>query len=338
MMKSKVIALTAIFITLISLVIWALNSEKEQGNEMSLLQRQPVFSLKIEGFGSLYFITVNGVTVFRQYRSGADVNTTLPINHYMRSGDNEIRISTWSGNDNPITPHARVKVNLMVNDFSTPDDSYVVTNIDYHNNVPVNESAIKNSTATGRFDSVQGFIADENGDVIVDAVIESIDDNVFEFVRNVTISSSLPLWAFFNSDELPDYHEMTDNYYYKTMDILFPYYQRLQDAIDNKDIDALMPMFAERNRELDAAFYNEPGALEQRLKEALLDAATDDTATLVELAPKYLNFLVQENNQLVSLSRRQAGPAVSLDYNERNGSYSFDMIFRKQDGEWILTR
>jgi len=338
MMKSKIIALSAIFITLITLVIWALNSEKEQGNEMSLLQRQPVFSLKIEGFGCLYFISVNGVTVFRQYTSGAEVNTTVPLNHYMRSGDNEIRISTWSGNDNPMTPHARIKVDLMVNDFSTPDDSYVVTNIDYHNNAPVNESAIKNSTATGRFDSVEGFIADENGDVTVADIDETIDKNVFIFVRNVTIPSSLPLWAFFTSDQSPDYHAMNDEDYYKAMDPLFVYYKRLQDSIDSNDIDSLMPMFAERNRELDAAFYNEPGALEERLKEAFLAAAIDDNATLVDLTPKKVNFLLQANNRLISLTRRQADPAVGLNYNERNGSYSFDMIFRKQDGEWILTR
>jgi len=338
MMKSKIIALSAIFITLISLVIWALNSGKEQGNEMSLLQRQPVFSLKVEGFGSLYFIRVNGVTVFRQYNAGAEVSTTVPINHYMRSGENDIRVSTWSGSESPINLHARVKVGLIVNDFSSPDESYVVANIDYHNNVPVDESVIKNSTATGRFESSKGFVFDTNGDIRVDEIEEREDRGLFTFDRKIIIPSSLPLWAFFKSDGALDYDAMTDDQYYKEMDTLFPYYKRLQDAIENNDIDSVMPMFAERNRELDAAFYNSPGALEERLKEALLDAATDETATLVELTPQNVNFSVHDNNLLVSLSRDQADPAVGLNYNERNGSYSFDMIFRKQDGEWILTR
>jgi len=338
MMKSKIIALSAILITLISLIIWALNSEKEQGNEMSLLQRQPVFSLKVEGYGSLYFVSVNGVTVFRQFNAEADVNTTVPINHYMRSGDNDIRVSIWSGSESPITPHARIKVDLMVNDYLSPDDSYVVANIDYHNNVPVNESAIKNSTATGRFDSAQGLIADENGDVIAAAITESIDANVLYLMRKVTIPSSLPLWAFFHSDELPDYDTMTDDDYYKEMDSLFPYYQRLQIAIESKDINSVIAMFAERNSELDVAFYNPPGTLEERIKEALVDASNDTSAQLLELTKLNVNFLREDNHKLAKLSAERADPAVALNYKERNGSYGFDMIFRKQDGEWILTR
>jgi len=257
----------------------------------------------------------------------------------MRSGENEIKVSTWSGTKEPINPHARIKVDLMVNDFSNLDHSYLVANIDYKNSALEGENVVKGSSKSGYFSSTDGFSESENGDVSIGPIDESkTKNNVVWLKRKINIPSSLPLWAFFDSDSLPDYDAMSDEVYYQEMATLFPYYQRLQDAISNNDIDSVMPMFEERNRELDAAFYNSPGTLERKLRDVLNSAANDDSAELARLVPLIVNFSVQDNNVLASLSRGQGDAAVGLNYKEHTGSYSFDMIFRKKDGEWILTR
>jgi len=336
-MKFKIVSIVMLILVLIVL-LWTFSDETKKGRNMTILQKQPVFTLKIEGFGSVYFVIVNGVTVFRQYNPNAQVSTTIPVNHYMRSGSNSIVIATWSGNEAPINPHANIKVDLMVNDFSSPDSMFVVSNIDYKNSAIKGDSPVKTSTPSGAFNSVQGFNIDESGDVIVSNLQEKNNGVVYEFERMVNIPSSLPLWEFFGSENLPDYDSMTDEKYYKEMDTLFPYYLRLQDAIKDNDIDSVMTMFEERNRELDAAFYNPPGTLEVKIRQALNAAATDNSAELVGLELINLNFMKQENNRLVSLSRGPEDPAVGLNYKEHTGSYSFDMIFRKKDGEWILTR
>ena len=154
----------------------------------------------------------------------------------------------------------------------------------------------------------------------------------------MNIPSSLPLWAFFSSDDLPDYESMEDDEYYQHMDVLLVEYMKVQDAIKNNDIASILPMFEERNKELDAAFYHPPGTLAEKIKVALNDAANDETAALSELKADYLDFDISQNRKLNRLSRDGNTTAVGLDYKEIEGSYSFDMIFRMQDGKWILTR
>jgi len=337
-MKSKIAALTIILLLVISTIVWTHGREKEKGTNMSLLQKQPVFTLKIEGFGSVYFVIVNGVTVFRQYNPNAQVSTTIPVNHYMRSGNNSIRIATWSGDEAKINPHAKIEVDLMVNEFSTPNEVFTITNIDYTNNVSADGNLVKRSSLAGTFSSEQGFIESIDGDITTGKIESENDGYVFNFERVVDIPSSLPLWAFFNSDTLPDYQSMKKELYDHEKKTLFPFYQRLQDAIASNDIGSIIVMFEERNRELDIAFYNPPGTIEARIEKALKGAAVDDLAELVELEYKYVNFMKQENSLLVSLARDAENPAVGLNYKEHTGSYSFDMIFRKKDGEWILTR
>jgi len=122
------------------------------------------------------------------------------------------------------------------------------------------------------------------------------------------------------------------------MDTLLPHYMKVQKAIENNDIESVIPMFAERNNELDAAFYYPPGTMENIIRDSLHQAAGDEKAQLVELTNQKVNFVAHNDNTLVSLSRGLAEAAIGLDYKNGIGSYGFDLIFRRKDGKWILTR
>jgi len=321
----------------IYLVFSIFHLHAKEDNNMNILQNKPVFELKIAGLGAMYFIELNGVRVFKQYSSEGKVQARLPINHYMKSGENTIKILSWSGDKSPINPHAYVNVELIVSDNNHPENEFTVTALRFDNTGPVENKTVTSSLA-GKYNSLQGFIAEDVGDVTIGEVVSDQVKNVFTYTRNVTIPSSLPLWAFFTSDEFPHYASMGDDEYYQNVDNLLTEYLKVQNAIENKDISSILPMFEERNKELDAAFYYAPGTHAKKIGIALNDAANDETATLVGLKSKSVVFDTSKNNKLNRLARKRKNSAIVLNYNEIEGSYRFDMIFRLKDGKWILTR
>jgi hypothetical protein len=288
-------------------IVLALGSSSlkaEQGGLMSILQKQPVFELKLKGFGAMYIIEINAMSVFEQDNPERQVTTRLPINHYMRSGDNAISIATWSGDDNPINPHANIKIELIVSQHNKPQKEFIVSTLYFDNSVSAQALKTEKSSASGGYNAKQAFIADEHGEVQVADISFKQNKNVSTFSRKITIPSSLPLWAFFNSDDLPDYYGLSDDEYDQHMDVLLIEYMKVQNAIAGNKIETILPMFAERNRELDLAFYNEPDTLSAKIKTTLIEAANDQTATLVELKADYLDMEVSENHKLNRLYRK----------------------------------
>ncbi len=324
----KFLALSIIFSA------YYLNAKEEK--KMNVLQSQPVFELKLEGFGAIFMVEVNGARVFQQWNAAGKIETRLPVNHFMHPTDNTLKIFAWSGDDSPINPHAFVKVELVVSEHSQPQNEFALSNLIF-DNIGL-ENRIETSNPAGKLNSVKGFVADEAGDITINEAITGQFDNVHTHTRVMHIPSSLPLWAFFSSDDLPDYDSMSDNEYYQKMDEFLVEYMKVQDAIKNNNIASILPMFEERNKELDAAFYNPPGTLAEKIKVALYDAANDESAALVELKTDYIDFEYSEGNKLNKLSRNGNKAAITLNYKEIESSYSFDMIFRIQDGKWILTR
>lgn len=310
-------------------------SAKEE-NKMNILQNQPVFELKLEGFGAIFMVEVNGARVFQQWNAAGKIETRLPINHFMNPADNTFKIFAWSGDDSPINPHAFVKIELVVSDHTQPQNEFTISNLIF-DNIGL-ENRIETSVTAGKLNSLKGFTTDDAGDLTINGAITGQFDNVHTHSRVMNIPSSLPLWAFFSSDDLPDYESMSDDEYYQHMDVLLIEYMKVQDAIKNNDIASILPMFEERNKELDAAFYHPPGTLAEKIKVALNDAANDESAALVELKTDYVDFEYSEGNKLNKLSRNGNKAAITLNYKEIEGSYRFDMIFRVQDGKWILTR
>ncbi len=326
---------------LMCLLIGITGMKKNEGKPiMSILQDKPVFELKLEGYGSQYVIYVNGMGIYTQYNSGGQISTTFPINHWMRSGKNNISIITWSDDEGaPINPHARITIQLLVSSHNKPGKEYSITSVNFQNKL---QSPISESTPSGKYNSLKPFEADKQGDVEVFDVVTKkrtdLNQSAVEFSRDINVPSSIPLWSFFNSDDLPDYNGMSDDDYYKQLDILLVEYLKVQSALASKKTNAILPLFAERNKELDLAFYNPPGTLEKQIKEALLEAANNSEAELVTLTKDKVGISLEENRKLASLTRNEEKAAIVFNYKNGMGSFRFDLIFRMKDGKWILTR
>lgn len=323
----------------LSLIIFGMKTANAtEGNTMNVLQNKPVFELKLKGFGTKYRIKVNDVTVFDQSNADGKATTRLPINHYMRSGNNSISVSTWANRGQEINKHAYVNIDLLVSSHESPEHEYVITTLNYKNSFEEHHEKTQESSLSGRFKADEKFIIADDGEVVIEDVLYKKTGVASTYLRDLIIPSSLPLWAFFNSDEQPDYLSMSDDEYYQNVSDLLLEYMKVHDAINNNKIDDIISMFTERNNELDTAFYYPTGTYEKKIVGALKDAANDESAELVKIKATGLNIFGSGNNRLVSLHGRKRGAAIGLNYKNGMGSYGFDMIFRQQDGKWILTR
>ncbi len=261
-----------IHLFLISMVIvTGLNANNTVAKEkkMNILKNKPIYRLGLKAFGTQYFVRVNGVVIHEEGFSGGQLSTVLPINHWMRSGKNTIGIYVLPPKSGePINPNASVAITLMVRDKDMPDTEYSIADITFSGKLLSDNKAVSNSSPSGRLDSTQEFNLSASGDVEVHEITKkyvSDYEGAIIFSRKINIPSSLPLWAFFESDDLPSYYSMSDEDYYKHLDMLLDEYMKVQRALESGDIDTVMPIFTERNKELDAAFYLESGTMEKKL-------------------------------------------------------------------------
>ncbi len=202
-------------------------------------------------------------------------------------------------------------------------------------------TAVSDSTPFIRLDSSSKFAENASGDVVIGEILAkeiSDFDGAYIYEREMYIPSSLPLWSFFGGDVLPDYDNMPDEEYYQAIDDLFMPYKLIQDALEKGGVDSIIPMFEERNKETDAAFYLEPGTTENKLRSSLVNACKDENLELARLSSEFLNIRVESNKKLVSLIREEEMSAIGFNYKSFSASQSYHLIFRRENGGWVLTR
>lgn len=312
-----------------------------EGNSMSILQKQPVFSVKINTFGVKYILKINGIILLRETSSDGQLTTTLPVNHWMKSGDNTMEVEIRPPAKGELyNPNAKLEFELLINENATPQKIYSIANI-LISGSSANDNQTLLSSASGNYDSSDNFNPSKNGDVVVsDIIVDKIEkyEGGLIIKRNLIIPSSLPLWSFFNSDDIPDFDSMSDENYYNELDILLEEYLKVQEAIENNTINNIIDMFDERNSETDLAFYLSPGETKQGIFESLEAVANDDGVELLPLTRKKVIFTIEKNRKLARLSRKGVKAAIALNFKDGSGSQRYEMYFRIKNGKWILTR
>jgi len=344
---TRSIFLTAILILICIFTNTGCTKEYSKGKNMSLLQEKPVFEIKISAFGVKYFVEVNGISVLSELDPDGQVSLTLPINHWMRSGENTIGISAFPNKEKmPFNSRGYVKIDLTVRELSKKGKTYTVATLHFSGKKDENQSHTGMSSPSGIYASTMEFQLLESGDInVVDPVDKPMIgyEGAILFERKINIPSSLPLWKFFISEKIPDYTTIeNENEYDRAMAPLFKEYEKLQNALSNRKVEPILSMFEERNQEIDMAFYLEPGTTAADLRESLLSAAGNKDLELLGLSIDNVNWHLEDNGKLVSLRRYGLDHAIILNYvNEKKaavGSRAYPMYFRLQDGKWILTR
>lgn len=309
---------------------------------MNILYSKPLFELRLKAFGVSYFIKVNGKSVFLEFNDYGQIDTTIPLNLWMRSGSNTIKLEVLPeipGKD--INSNSSIFVELWVRQHEEEKTSFKIASIAFEGKNLDSGSPTVNSTPSGRFESTKQFTGSSEGDVsVLDISMSTVPEfeGAMVFEREIIIPSSLPNWSFFRSEDLPDYDAMPDDQYYAARDELFVEYETLQNAIVNRDVDLILTKANERSRETDLAFYQALGTTEAKLRTSLQQALRDDNLELARLSPEFLGLRREDNKKLVRLIREGESSAIGFNFKSFEGSQSYDFIFRRENGKWIVTR
>ena len=309
------------------------------GNETTVLQGNVRFKLNIQGHGVKYFVSVNDVIVFKQYDSDTQDNLELPINHWMHPEQSQFRVWAGDAKGNKFPSGASVKLTLIIEDRDS-GASYKLPILELNGNEVYDRKKLNEVLKSGRYHLASNSKVEfGKGEVELKPIIKSEykSKDTFIYSRQVSVPNQLPLWAFFNSDPLPDYQSMSDDDVTESRKDLFLVYKVIQDGLESGDIDSIMPLFAERNKELDIAFGYESGEMERLLREYINKAIDDPNWELRKTTAKAVGIYREKNKKIVSLMRSEFTDILGF-VNQNNLFYSLTIKFRRENGKWIITR
>lgn len=315
----------------------------------SVLLDKPYFTLRLEMKHCAFAVRFNGVTVFRDMEA-SPITLEVPINHWVRTGDNEITLSLYTfSKHKPLSPKAECHVKLQVRPDGTPhEDNLTLSTLSYLGKMAPMGQELALSTRAGRYDSKRQLVEDkEGGDVRIGTVkvISPIPDEPDEagkiFTQTVTMPTPFPEWAFFKSDDLPsDINKMPEEEFQKYRNSLFAEYKKIHQALKNKNVEPIIPLLMERNQEIDQAFYKQPGTTEKEVLAYFKRSLSDNNLELddKDIKAEYYAVFTHSNKKLVKLETDSDQQVIAFFFKGGGGSTQHEIILRRKNNKWIITR
>lgn len=295
----------------------------------SMLQVKPYFSLGIKISGCIYDIRINDVSIMDD-QNGYPVSVDMPVNEWITPGSNTISISMQPLEDEEkLAASAQGTITLNVRQSGTPAETNLpISKLSFSNNGADNNSKLYGTTAYGKYDSKKSFISTENGDVSIQKATITEDLNGLVASQEIELKSSLPKWAWIDSEEIQNNEE--------TKKQLIKEYQKIWTALNTKDVKGkIVPQFIERTKELALAYYVDESQM------APTDLEKSPFNEELELPPMYedhAKLIVFANGKLAKLLRWNDEAMIIFGHKEKDIMTTYDITFRKQNGKWIITR
>ncbi len=320
-------------ITILLSILFGCSGETKLTN--SILNKKPVFNLMIHSVGTRYDVLLNGVMVYDDASGNGQVTTSLPINHWMRSGKNSLKLVIYPDDEGiPINEKSEVNAEIYVHNDEMEEQQYRIGGFNFKG-----VGHIQDADLLGYRLETELFKHDDDGEVIaqnVEIIEDTFFDGVIEYKQILTIPTNLPLWAFFNSDDVPNEPDLSEEEFWALSEKIQSQLNSIREHLVSGDIDEILPLFAERNNELDKAFYYSSGVMEAKLRDSFeVDIPQLD---MLNIQSKHVAYENEANMKLASVYRTNKGAAISGNYKEGSGSVKFPIMFRKEDGKWIITR
>jgi len=310
----------------------------------------PLVNLALEISGCSFIVHVNGGLVSMNLRDDG-TNETSPINHWLRSGANELNIQIYrfpEAKDRPDT--CSIKSSVTVGDNRTPDaQPATALTLVYSTKADQEHAPFRGSSPSGRFDSRQGYRASPTGDLQVQppqsAQLTGRAYLVQSLTRTFSMELPFPEWAFFKGDKLKQWWEYKDNKdenpTYRQIEAA---YEKLHKLLVKKDITGFLDACEERSREADLAYYRKPGETREKLKALLKSAINDRSLRLIDVLLKpgdtLWRYTVGTTGQVIGLSLGRTAGAI-LRYEKKDDTpfaLVFPVFFRKEGNRFIVTR
>jgi hypothetical protein len=317
-------------------------------SEDSMLKQKPYFTYLLETKGTFYDAKINGVSIEEDLQGGS-LNYEQPVNQYMRTGSNRIGFQIFT-HDLDNFKDADITISLYVNqDEATEKHKKLIGQVSFSaNDFAENKNlqdAISTSMPAVNLDSSNEFLKAKDGDVIISA--PKIEESKvrpgqgFYVYQDIELETPFPLWGFFSADKLDmpdawdDFVKGADKYRKNTTYSLYSEHEKIFELLKTQDFDKILPLFSERNREMDIALYLPKGTFDKRLQKSLEINLRDSKKTLTLIEPKYAQPSWSDNKELIRLGT----PAMISFNNVEDSLYSkYPIWFYKKDGEWIISR
>ena len=314
--------------------------------ENNVLLEKPYFTIFLEAADIYTYIEFNRQLISTE--KGLPTAVELPVNHLIKAGENELSLISFA-NDNKnkkYLDNTHVKMTLRVRPSgSDPQRNFTLATLEFSGAKAKAGKGIEGNSPAGRLNSRKDFIADSNGDIAVSEVsiedYKKIGDTVS---RKITLPAiGLPRWAFFDSDNITNIksddidRDIDDNLDKQLIGELLPIYASIWNALQAKNIEPILFLFDERNKEYDAAFYREPGTTAKKLADSLRESATEPDRKLFPITSSNTKSQVYDNDKMARLRMNSHDGLIGLNF-VGGGSESYDIILRKKNGRWIITR
>jgi hypothetical protein len=311
-----------------------------------MLLGKPVFSLRVDMEHCAHVVYVNGGLV-RQSLEQTPIHAEYPVNHWLRSGKNDIEVHMlkWEGEPDD----CNVQVTLRRRETKPPVDTVPLTLLTLMHdakNAPRN-APTQGSSPSGAFYSGTGQ-AVNNGDLRVGAAsVQALTgrwSQVHILSRSFEIPLPFPEWAFFRGErQILEWEFESEQQQQALYSSLLATYQDLHGMLSSGDVDAFVAACEERSRETDLAYFKTIGDTRASLRKHLVSAMNDSTLELASLdVPPHeaWTYTVGSAGTLVALTQGNRASSI-LRFQARDDtpfSMVFPVVFRKEHQRYIVTR
>jgi len=314
--------------------------------QSSILTEKPYFSISLESDLCMGYVLLNGQLLYAPEMEA--VKLELPVNHWIRKGENELMMMLApvdeQGDMGKFARNMKCTLTLRVRQSgSRSAENLTIAALKF---AAKGKTGIEGNTPEGRLDSKKGFASSKTGDVVISkAKKESFQEIGAIVTRSITLPEiGLPEWKFFTSDNITNLSgvdieaRLDDETSARLKKELLPIYRRIWSALESRTVDEVMPLFQERNEEIDAAFFKKSGETGSALARELKDRISDPKCKLWPITDDNVMIQLYDNNKLVRLSQNNGKPLLSFDHVTDKVAFYYDVIFRKSGDKWIITR
>jgi hypothetical protein len=296
--------------------------------------QKPYLTLSVDADYVPYEVFVNGGFISTDL-TGWTGSETWPINPWLRSGSNQLAVLLYPWHARPedapsFDPQAHLTLRVSLRDLASPAAEEV--------------EVLRLKIAGAKLDNPELNSPHAHADFTLGALnSERVDfDGKLLLTLDLGLRLPFPEWAFLRSEPAAPAYTLDEEQ-------IEPHYQRLLSAYENiwqllqaKQLDELMPLFAERNREIDLAMYHAEGTTQAKLRESLERVLEDETRTLAPIRPEdgAWKYDVGPTGKLLRLSDGAQSSAIIRfpETGDPRASIGYGIAFRKQDDALIVAR
>jgi hypothetical protein len=318
----------------------------QEGHPM--LAGKPLFSLRLDIERCAHDVYVNGGLITRNL-DGTPAHAEYPVNHWLRSGANDIQIFMMKWEGDPDECDVKAEINWKEERGAAGAAPVKLLTLAHDAKLATPADPAPGSSASGTFDARTGSVTTPStGDLRVTAAsvtrLTGKLAHIHVLSRSFEVSLPFPEWAFFRGEvqmratdfeskeaRRPVYNE------------LFAAYEKLRDMLARRDVDAFLDACEERSREIDIAYYKRPGDTRASLRrdvESALNNPALELATFDRVDKGMWGYLVGSKGTLVTLYQGNRASTI-LRFPMKDGS-AFSVIlpvfFRRENGKYIVTR